>query len=209
MVTQSFDFAPYITEQINKSYVAKGGIRLFPVPVQISIFQSFAKDHNMGAIIRNSKVEITPFYHHVTVSAILRSMESGRIFMQGMGSSTRYSWEYVGMARNAATESADTIATGKALAKLGITPDGALRSKEEEQAWEGIQLLNNTDQIEAAAITFSKLTREVKYEAQKQGLDITDIIGLIDLKSENATALLEKAILDGTIFRAKEGQSNG
>jgi hypothetical protein len=200
------DFAPYITARIDKCYVAKGGVRLFPVPVQIAIFQEFAKDHNMGAILRNTKVDITPFYHHVTVSATLRSLETGRIHMQAMGSSTRYSWEYTGMARNAATESADTIATGKALGKMGITPDGALRSQEEEQAWEAIQTITNSDHIEAAAIAFSKLSREVKYEAQKQGLDIVDALGIIDVKAEDAHLLLEKAILEGTIFRQKESR---
>jgi len=176
---------------------------LFSVAIQEQILREWCHNNTCGfRWTQPHPPLITPLSHTISVS--IQVLDQGKeIMAEGLGISTRYSWEYVDLAKNAATELATTIAKGKALCDIGIIASKALRSVEEQTKWEEIQKIQVNPDIGKIALAFSVLDEDVKYSAQKQGIDIQDFIGVYK-PGENTPKDMKNMILEGTILKVKE-----
>lgn len=146
--------------------------------------------------------------HSVSVCIEVRSTDEKHLYARGMGLSTRYSWEYPEMAKGAATELALTIAKGKALSDLGIVPPSStsLGSKEEYESWERVNTSSIHPNMNLVALTFSRLDKDTKFLARRQGLDIIDFVEVFDPKKDDVDSMREM-ITSGAIAEKKRENS--
>jgi hypothetical protein len=188
------DFTDLINEENPKAYASQTGSKHFTVPTQMRILRQFCAKNKCTFRIR-SVPTISALTHTVTTTVMIIG-SNGMTIAEASSSSTKYAFNYAPMMREAATEIADTVSTGRALAKLGISPDGAFTSAEENVIFQFMKDNSSITekQITHAANLFAGLSLEVKNMVKEKGQQITDLLSLVD--GPNMTrALFEERVL--------------
>jgi hypothetical protein len=192
----ALDFTEQINKYIGGAYESQATKQKhFSVPVQMKILREFCKDNKVTPVVK-IEASVNNLVHSV-VATIEVLYPDGNLVGRASGASSKYAFNYAAMSREAATEIADTVATGRALAKLGITPDGTFTSEEENIVF---QYMKDNSSITERLLThtanlFAGLPIDMKNAIKEKGLQLKDLQGLVDSVS-TTKAVFETRVAD-------------
>lgn len=191
---EGIDFTHYISKYLEKAYTSQmSNQKHFSVPIQMTILREFCRDRGYSFTIETNP-QIGNLAHNVTNTISLLD-KKGTLIARASGTSTKYAFNFAPMVREAATEIADTISTGRALAKLGITPDGSFTSEEENVLF---QFMRDNSSITEKHMThtanlFAGLPMEVKNLIKQKNLSVKDFVSFVD-NANTPAALFEERV---------------
>lgn len=192
----ALDFTEQINKYISGAYESQATKQKhFNVPTQMKILREFCKDNRVTPVLK-IEASVNNLVHSV-IATVEVLYPDGNLVGRASGASSKYGFNYAAMSREAATEIADTVATGRALAKLGITPDGSFTSEEENIVF---QYMKDNSSITERLIThtanlFAGLSMEMKNAIKERGIGLKDLQSLVDSVS-TTKAVFESRVAD-------------
>lgn len=170
-----------------------GGSKVFRVNTQMTILREFCSLHNYTYKIIPKFIDVSSSIRTVGVSVqIIDSFKD--VLWETFGVSSRYTYTLSSKIKDAAMEVAQTVATGKALAMIGITPDVFTAcSAEELELFSSIQQKVDPQILRAKATELiAKLPEEYKKRARYANLNLDDMMDLIDVEKDDVNVLIER-----------------
>lgn len=190
------DFTSQIEKYVSGAYESQATKQKhFNVPTQMKILREFCKDNHVVPVVK-IEASVNNLVHSV-IATVEVLYPDGNLVGKASGASSKYGFNYAAMSREAATEIADTVATGRALAKLGITPDGTFTSEEENIVFQYMRDNSSISErlLTHAANLFASLPVDTKNMIKERGLGIKDFQGLVDSVS-TTKAVFETRVSD-------------
>lgn len=163
-----------------KAYTSKTGEKSLRVSTQMSIFLEVCETLGLGYRITPKFISTHPIEKTVCVSVSVHDA-NGLVLFETFGTSTRHCFSLEESYRNSVIERAETIALGKALAKLGITL-GAMHSMDEIQ--DSIEVQDTIN--EASSVVRTKLASFMTLLPE----DLKKKIAQYDIKSRELISLI-------------------
>lgn len=175
---QLFDFAPYLEKYKDKFYTNSKNQTEIPVAVQFNILTEACRDWKLNFNTEIINATITSLFHSITSRVSIVDLD-GKTLKSADGISTKYAYDYVALAAKSASEVADTISTGRALAKLGINIEGKFSTQEEMDVFRHSvkKPLDNT--MRDAATLFANCPASLKKSCEINNISIKDMVSLV------------------------------
>jgi hypothetical protein len=170
-----------------------GGNKVFRVNTQMTILREFCSLHNYTYKIIPKFIDVAPSVRTVAVTVqIIDSFKE--VLWETFGVSSRYTYTLSSKIKDAAMEVAQTVATGKALAMIGISPEEFVAcSAEELELFSSIQQKVDPQILRAkASELIAKLPEEYKKRARYANLSLDDMMDLIDVEKDDINILIER-----------------
>lgn len=184
-IPEKFNFSSYLTKYEARFYTNNKGQTEIPVAVQYIILTEACKDWKLTFSTEIISSQITPLYHSIVVRVSITDLQ-GNVLKFADGISTKYAYDYVALAAKSASEVADTVATGRALAKLGINKDGKFSTQEEMDVFRQTSKKPLDDAIRQAAALFAECPSNIKKMCDMNNINIPDLISLVGPSKGNA-----------------------
>ncbi len=187
-----------ILEEICSKYLKEafnpvGGETSYRVQTQLKILREFCATTNKSFRIIPRFIDVGQATRTVGITVeVLNS--SSEIVWESFGISTRYTFTLASKVKDAATEAAQTVALGKALSLLGITPNNNITySAEEMELFENVKQKVDPQVIKAkAAELIAKLPEDYKKRMRYANLGIDTILDIIDVERDDINTLIER-----------------
>jgi hypothetical protein len=194
----------------HEAYVPSGtsGDKVFRVNTMMKILREFCSLHNYTYSIIPRFIDVSNAVRTVAVSVEVRDSE-GTTIWETFGVASRYTYTLSSKIKDAAIEVAQTVATGKALVMLGITPvdNFVTYSMEELELHNSIKQKVDPQILRAkAAELIAQLPEEFKKRARYANIGIDTVLDLIDVEKDSVDVLAER--LGNYLETGKSGRLN-
>ena len=184
------------------------GDKAFRVNTQMKILREFCSLHNYTYSISPKFIDVGNAVRTVAVSVEIRDSEGSTIW-ETFGVASRYTYTLSSKIKDAAMEVAQTVATGKALAMIGITPSEnfVTYSMEEIELHNSIRQKVDPQVLRAkAAELIAQLPEEYKKRARYANIGIDTVLDLVDVEKDDVNILTER--LGNYLETGKSGRLN-